>query len=118
MEVEIRAGGNDLMPGEAMIGRRHTEARGGASRTSENIEFNLEGGVDPPSRLSSVSASPNSDVPVAPESRRADGVYGRNLFLQRAIKAAGRHPVSRSAGGSIREGGSERGSREASLSGN
>ena len=96
MEVEIRAGGNDLMPGEAMIGRRHTEARGGASRTSENIQFNLEGGVDPPSRLSSVSASPNSDVRIAPEtwSRRADGVYGRNLFPQRAMKAAGRHPVS------------------------
>ena len=93
MEVEIRTSGNDLMPGEAMIRRGNIEARGGASRTSENIEFNLEGGVDPPSRLSSVSASPNSDVPVAPESRRADGVYGRNLFLQRAIKAAGRHPL-------------------------
>ena len=94
MEVEIRVGGSDLMPGEAMIGRRHTEAHGGAIRTSENIEFNLEGGSTPPSRLSSASASPNSDVPVAPESRRADGVYGRNLFLQRAIKAAGRHPFN------------------------
>ena len=95
MEVEIWAGGSDLMPGEAMIGRRHTEVLLAPPRASENIQFNLEGGVDPPSRLSSVSASPNSDVPVAPESRRADGVYGRNLFLQRAIKAAGRHPLTR-----------------------
>lgn len=74
MEVEIRAGGSDVMPGEAMIGRRHAEARGGASRTSENIECSLEGGR-PPSKLSSVSASLNSDGPVAPENRRTDGVH-------------------------------------------
>lgn len=93
MEVEIQAGGSDLMTGEAMIRRRHAEARGGASRTSENTEFSLEGVVEPPSRLSSVSASLNSDIPVAPESRRVDGVYGQNLCLQRPIKAAGRHPL-------------------------
>ena len=78
MKVEIRAGGSGLMTGEAMIRRRHAEARGGASRTSENTEFSLEGVVDRPSRLPSVSASLNSDVPVTPESRRVDRVYGQN----------------------------------------